>query len=187
MKLDLSYIRQNLILLCLLAFSGAEVSAADKNEIPKLSKEQAQEKALKLAPGKVLNWCLELDEGKLVYSFDIEGKDLHINEVEVDGNSGASEITGVEIEDGDDTGVKKTGNKNDLEKIKEAKLSKDEAQTRALKRVSGKVEKWELELEDKKLVYEFLISSKKGKYVVAVDSKSGSITEVSKFIDGSSI
>ncbi|HZE72946.1 MAG TPA: PepSY domain-containing protein [Pyrinomonadaceae bacterium] len=54
----------------------------------KITKEQAQETALKRAPGTVESAELEREHGKLVYSFDIRNSKGTITEVQVSAISG---------------------------------------------------------------------------------------------------
>jgi uncharacterized membrane protein YkoI len=54
----------------------------------KISKEQAQQIALKRAPGNVESGELEREHGKLVYSFDIRNSNGTITEVQVSAISG---------------------------------------------------------------------------------------------------
>jgi uncharacterized membrane protein YkoI len=54
----------------------------------KITKEQAQETALKRAPGNVENAELEREHGKLVYSFDIRNAKGTIDEVQVSAITG---------------------------------------------------------------------------------------------------
>ncbi|MDQ3474351.1 MAG: PepSY domain-containing protein [Acidobacteriota bacterium] len=63
----------------------------DQNELAKeakITKEQAQEVALKRAPGTVESGELERERGKLVYSFDIRNSKGTIDEVQVSAISG---------------------------------------------------------------------------------------------------
>src|SRR2546421_5585369 len=54
----------------------------------KITKEQAQETALKRAPGNVESAELEREHGKLVYSFDIRNAQGTIDEVQVSASTG---------------------------------------------------------------------------------------------------
>lgn len=54
----------------------------------KITKEQAQEVALKRAPGTVESGELEREHGKLVYSFDIRNAEGTIDEVQVSAITG---------------------------------------------------------------------------------------------------
>ncbi len=161
--------------------------AGGANEKPKISQAKAKEIALNKMPGKLLGWCLEIDNGVPTYSFDIESKNLRINEVEIDGNSGEIAETGIELEWGNAKENKKTGNAEDLALLKRIKVDKDKAEQKALKKFSGTVEAWELESEEGKLVYEFLISSKGERKVVGVDAQNGNFTEITKYVEGDGI
>jgi peptidase YpeB-like protein len=81
----------------------------------KITKEQAQEIALKRAPGTVESAELEREHGKLVYSFDIRNSKGTIDEVQVSAITG--KIVRVEHEN------KK---QEEAEKKKEAKKKKNQ-------------------------------------------------------------
>ena len=65
----------------------------------KLTFADAKKIALQKAPGKIFNWELEMEEGKIIYSFEIELPDdkKYSREVNVDANTG--KIIDVEKED----------------------------------------------------------------------------------------
>jgi len=65
----------------------------------KLSFADAKKKALEKAPGQIFNWELEMEEGKIIYSFEIELPDdkKYSREVDVDAMNG--KIISVEKED----------------------------------------------------------------------------------------
>jgi uncharacterized membrane protein YkoI len=181
------------LLALAIAFGCGPTFAADKgkNATPKVSKQTAQEAALKAVPGDVLRWDLEIADGKPEYAFYIKGKDGRISEVEMDGNSGKKTHIGIQLESGSSDGKEsKTTNAVDLARRKEAKLTKEQAQEKALKAYPGSVERWELLMwetgEKGTYVYEFRITAKSGKKVVAVNSKTGAILSISIFVDGSS-
>jgi uncharacterized membrane protein YkoI len=182
------------LLALAIAFGCGPTFAADKTiktVTPKVSKEKAQEAALKAVSGDVLSWDLEVEDGKPVYAFDIKGKDGRISEVEVDGNSGKKSEVGIEIEGCSSDGKKiKTTNAVDIARLKEAKLTKEQAQEKALKAYPGTIERWDIimweaKIGEGKLVYEFRIAGKSEKKVVAVNSKTGAILATSTFVDGS--
>ena len=75
--------------------SAAADQAAMKKEA-KISMKQAQQIALKKAPGKIASSELERENGKLIYSFDIKGKKSGVTEVNVDAISG--EVVAVQHE-----------------------------------------------------------------------------------------
>ena len=177
-----------------IAFGCSPTFAADKGELgksvtPKVSKEKAQAAALKLVPGKILRWDLEIQKGNPSYTFYIQSKDGRINEVALDGNTGKKDHIGIELEFGykNGKGVKNT-NPADRDRWKEAKLRKVQAEPIALKAYPGTVEAWELliwAIGDKgKLVYEFRIAGKGEQKVVCVDSMTGEILATSIFADG---
>ena len=73
----------------LLALQNQEASEQEKlARKAKITKEQAQETALKRVPGTVESGELEREHGKLVYSFDIRNSKGTINEVQVSAITG---------------------------------------------------------------------------------------------------
>ncbi len=182
-------------LLCLAIAIGcsptfaAEQGKTTKTVKPKISKEKAQKAALKLVQGELLRWDMEVQQGIPSYTFYIRSKDGRINEVALNGNTGKQDHIGVELEYGskDGRGAKNT-HALDKDRWKEAKLSKDQAQVKALESCPGTVEAWELliwKMGDKdKLVYEYRIESKGERKMVCVDSMTGAILATSIFADG---
>jgi uncharacterized membrane protein YkoI len=65
-----------------------KVREADLPALAKLSFEQALKCALAAVPGGVIKAELEVEDGNLVYSFEIVGADKSITEVEVDAGNG---------------------------------------------------------------------------------------------------
>jgi uncharacterized membrane protein YkoI len=78
--------------LAMLTAGAALPAAAQEQEKlareAKITKEQAQETALKRAPGNVESAELEREHGKLVYSFDIRNAKGTIDEVQVSAITG---------------------------------------------------------------------------------------------------
>jgi uncharacterized membrane protein YkoI len=73
------------------AKSGGQEESANEAKLAKqarITKEQAQEVALKRAPGTVESGELEREHGKLVYSFDIRNARGTIDEVQVSAITG---------------------------------------------------------------------------------------------------
>ena len=74
-----------------MAKSGGQKESANEAKLArqaKITKEQAQETALKRAPGTVESAELEKEHGKLVYSFDIRNAKGTIDEVQVSAITG---------------------------------------------------------------------------------------------------
>lgn len=67
----------------------------------KIKKEEAQAIALKRVPGDVLESEIEKEKGKLIWSFDIRGKDGKIYDVEVNAKTG--KVLKVEEDDEEDS------------------------------------------------------------------------------------
>jgi uncharacterized membrane protein YkoI len=178
-----------------MAFGCGPTFAVDQGKITKtaltakVSKEKAQEAALKLVPGKLLCWDLQIEDGIPEYAFYIKGKDGRISEAEMDGNSGKKTNIGVLIESHSSDGSQiKTTNAADLARLKQTKLTQEQTQEKALKAYPGTVEAWELLLWESgtegKLVFDFRVAGKSGKRVVTVDSKTGAIVSISTFVEG---
>lgn len=160
-----------------------------KTPTPKVSKQKAQEIASKLVPGELLRWDMEIQKGNPAYTFYIKDKSGRINEVALDGMTGRKDHIGVELEYGSKDGKQVvTTNPADHARLKEAKLTKEQAQEKALKSYPGTVEFWELliwAMPDKsKLVYEVRIAGKGERKIVCVDSVTGEILCSSTYADG---
>ncbi len=171
---------------------GPTFAADDSTTTPRVSKERAQEAALRAVPGEVLHWDLQVADGNPEYAFYIKRKDGRISEVEMDGNSGKKTHVGIALKSGGRDGrERKTTNQSDLVWLRKAKLTREKAQVKALEAYPGSIEYWELLVwetgKEGTLVYEFRIASASGKRVVAVDSRSGKVMSISTFVEGSRI
>ena len=166
-----------------------EANTETKTTTAKVSTEKAKETAMKLVPGELLFWDLQIEAGIPEYAFYIKGKDGRISEAEMDGNTGKKTNIGVLIESvGKDGRDVKTTNAKDLARLKEPKLTREQTQEKALKVYPGTVEAWELLLwesgKEGKLVFDFRVVGKEGKKVVTIDSKTGDTVSVSQFVKG---
>jgi uncharacterized membrane protein YkoI len=155
----------------------------------KVSKENAQKTALKLVPGEILCWDLQIEDGIPEYGFYIRGKDGRISEAEMDGNSGENTNVGVLLESQTRDGSHiKTTNAADLARLKQTKLTREQTQKLALKAYPGTVEAWELLLwqsgKEGRLVFDFRIAGKRGKRVVTIDSKAGAVVSITTYVNG---
>ena len=65
-----------------------ELKAQELPALAKISFEAALQIALKAAPGAVIKAELEIEDGNLLYSFEIVGSDKSVTEVEVDAGNG---------------------------------------------------------------------------------------------------
>ena len=175
----------SLILACTIAIAGSQVFA--KSSTPKVSKDKAQAAALQAVPGELVGWSLAAEDDGPVYSFDIKLPDGRVKEIEIDGTTGKKNEEAIELEVHGNGVDRKSTNAADLAKLTGAKVSKDKAEATALKAYSGKVDQWEAELENGHVQYEFLISGKAGKKIIEVSGKTGTITETSRFVDGTAI
>ncbi|MBA3992672.1 MAG: hypothetical protein C0469_04035 [Cyanobacteria bacterium DS2.3.42] len=168
---------------------AADEGKTTKTVTAKISEKKAKEASLKLVPGDLLCWDLQIEEGIPEYAYYIKGKDGRISEVELDGNTGKKTNIGILIESlGKDGKTIKTTNAKDLARLKETKLTREQTQEKALKAYPGTVEAWELLLWESgtegKLVFDFRVVGKDGKKVVTVDSKTGEIVSISVFVKG---
>lgn len=166
-----------------------ETVSKEKASPAKVSKDKGQEAALKLVPGELLCWDLQVEDGIPEYAFYIKGKDGRISEVELDGNTGKKTNIGILIDSQSSDGRKiKTTNAADRARLKEAKLTIDQTQEKALKAYPGTVEAWEILIWESgtegKLVHDFRVIGKSGKKVITVNSKTGEIISMSRFVDG---
>jgi|GEM_PF-1153946 Predicted membrane protein len=182
-------------ILCLTIVLGcrptlaAEQDKTAKTASARVSKEKAQETSLKLIPGDLLCWDLQIEDGTPEYAFYVKGKDGRISEVELDGNTGKKTNIGVLIDSHSSDGRQiKTTNAADRARLKEAKLTIEQTQEKALKAYPGTVEAWEILIwesgKEGKLVHDFRVVGKSGKRVVTVNSKTGEIISISTFVNG---
>ena len=65
-----------------------EVKSTDLPALAKVSFQQALTAALAATPGSVIKAELEVEDGNLMYSFEIVGPDKKITEVEIDAGNG---------------------------------------------------------------------------------------------------
>ncbi|MGI8670719.1 MAG: PepSY domain-containing protein [Aridibacter sp.] len=171
----------------------------------KVTKEEARKIALKRVKGKIVDEEYEKENGRMVYGFEIKQADGTVMEVKVDEITGKVIFVGKDDGDEDENGkddedsmsedndgkmsdeMKDDEEENDEDEAKEseemlmkqAKITKAQAEKIALKKAPGKVEERELENENNILVYSFDIRNKKGTITeVQVDAKTGKIVSV---------
>ena len=65
-----------------------KVAPADLPSLAKISYQQALHAALAESPGSVIKGELEVEDGNLMYSFEIVGSNKKITEVEIDAGTG---------------------------------------------------------------------------------------------------
>ncbi|HTZ19928.1 MAG TPA: PepSY domain-containing protein [Opitutaceae bacterium] len=75
-----------------------KMKPADLPALAKISFQEATSAALKAVPGSVLKAELEIEDGNLMYSFEIVGADKAVTEVEIDAGNG--QVLGTEKETG---------------------------------------------------------------------------------------
>lgn len=170
---------------------GGDKPSAEMMKQAKVSMEQARATALKKVPGEVIEGELEMEDGKLVYSFDIKTAAGKKMEVWIDAKNGkvlrASEDTedddddmamsgNMKMDDDDEDESPEAKRANIAKYSKEAKITLEQAKAIALKRVPGEITDADLEKERGRLQYAFDIKSADGKvYDVEVDAKTGKI------------
>lgn len=74
-----------------------KMKPADLPALAKISFEDAMKAALAAAPGKIIKAELEVEDGNLMYSFEIVGARKAITEVEIDAGNG--KVLGTEQEE----------------------------------------------------------------------------------------
>jgi uncharacterized membrane protein YkoI len=79
-----------------------KVKPAGLPALARISFEQALKVALAAAPGSVIKAELEVEEGNLVYSFEVVGADKSTTEVEIDAGNGKVLATEKEIDGKED-------------------------------------------------------------------------------------
>lgn len=67
---------------------SGEVKPADLPGLAKITFKQALQAALEKSPGSVIKAELEVEDGNLMYSFEVVGADQKITEVEIDAGNG---------------------------------------------------------------------------------------------------
>ena len=83
---------------------AGQVKPADLPALAKISFESALQAALTAVPGHVIKAELEIEDGNLMYSFEIVGADKAITEVEIDAGDG--KVLGTENESKEKPGTK---------------------------------------------------------------------------------
>jgi|SRR5271163_244788 len=142
-----------------------------------ISKEKAESIALKKAQGKVFGWLIDSENGHPSYEFEMKQPNSRICEVVVDANSGKATDLNVRVEEGGpqrNTIIHKT----DFALAKQAKISREQAQGTALRKVPGEIKAWELETTNGKLRWEFEIASEDKTEAVEIDAATGAIKGV---------
>lgn len=156
-------------------FSAEQILAQSKEAAlvrqTKITMAEARKAALARVPGNIEKAVLEREKGKLWYEFEIHKADNNA-EVEIHIDAVSGEIGEIEEEGG-------AGAAKEAQMFQQAKVSWDDAEAAALKRVAGAIVKAELERERGKILYEFEIIGADGKETnVHVDAATGEIESV---------
>ena len=77
--------------------ASGSVKPVDLPALAKISFQTAVVNALKAAPGSIIKAELEVEDGNLMYSFEIVGADKKITEVEIDAGNG--KVLGMDKDD----------------------------------------------------------------------------------------
>lgn len=139
----------------------------------KITMAEARRTALARIPGNIEMAKLEREKGKLWFEFEIH-KTGNGAEAEIHINAVTGEVGEIKEQGG-------SGSAKENALFTEAKVSVDEAEAAALKRVSGAVVMMELERERGKVLYEFEIITSDGKEeMVHVDAATGAVESAGK-------
>lgn len=169
-------------------FSGRGVPVAQT----KVTKEQARKIALERIKGEIVDEEYEKENGKMVYGFEIKQANGEVMEVKIDEMTGKIIFVGKDdgdadegADDDEDDSMSVNGENeskmNQAELMRQAKISKADAEKIALARVQGTINEGELEMENGKLIYSFdILNRKSGITEVQVDAKTGKIVSVKK-------
>ncbi len=131
--------------------------------------EACMKAALALHPGKVISLEAEVEKGKPIYEFDIQGADGKEWEVECDAKTGKVTEVEEEVASANDPAFK-------------AKITLEEAQAIALKAKPGKIVETEFSIEgDGQSSYEFDIVGEDGvEWEIEIDAMTGKIIEMER-------
>lgn len=153
--------------LCFL-LTAAAVEAADAH-VGRM--ETCMNAALARHPGRVISLEAEIEKGKPIYEFDIQGEDGKEWEVECDARSGKVLEEEHEVADA-----------NDPEFKAKSKITEAEARKTALERRPGEVVEVEYAIEaDGNPSYEFDIKAPDGtEWEVEIDAVTGKVLEVER-------
>ncbi|MEO8200866.1 MAG: PepSY domain-containing protein [Gemmatimonadota bacterium] len=150
--------------------------------------DSARRVALRTVPGgKIAEAEIEMEHGKLVYSFDIrvEGKP-GVDEVQVNAKTGAVESMEHEDEEAEASESHETSGSVELKEeerglLAQATIRPDSARHLAMNKVpGGKVVEAVIEREDGRIVYSFelKVAGKSGVEEVLVDARTGAVVSV---------
>lgn len=142
---------------------------------PSLPRAEAEAAAVEEVPGTVVGIEADDDDGRSVWSVDVDGEDGRRHEVEVDA-SGA--VVGRDVDD--DEGTDDDGRDDDDAAVDpaEATVTQDEAEQAALAEVPGTVSRSHLEREDGGLEWDVEVDGEDGlRHDVQVDADTGAVLE----------
>ncbi|MFJ7752973.1 PepSY domain-containing protein [Peribacillus muralis] len=148
-----------------LLFGGAAGTAVYAVNKGALSEDEAVKMISDKLGGEVTQFEKDWDQ-PTTYEMTVKTKDGY-QDVDVDAEKG--EILSQETEDDDDEEM------STQQAVDKAKVSMEEAEKIALKKVDGQVTDAELDSEDGGLVYELEIKQDKKEYDVAVDAMTGKV------------
>ncbi|CAH0304704.1 hypothetical protein SRABI96_04734 [Peribacillus sp. Bi96] len=148
-----------------LLFGGAAGTAVYAVNKDALSEDEAVKMISEKLGGEVTQFEKDWDQ-PMTYEMTVKTKEGY-QDVDVDAEKG--EILSQEMEDDDEEEM------STQQAVETAKISSDQAEKIALKKVDGQITDVELDSENGILVYEFEINQGKKEYDVVVDASTGEI------------
>ena len=160
--------KKSILMLSVLFAISAKADHHKKINVELSDVDKCYSKVVDKYPGHVVSMESEIEDGRLIYEFDVKTKDGREVEVECDARKHTLHDDEVELK------------KGDKKFAAAAKISESEAEKIALKQYNGKIVDREYAMENGKPVYEFdIYVAKKGhEYEVEVDAVTGEILEV---------
>lgn len=160
--------KKSILILSVLFAISAKADHHKKINVELSDVDKCYSKVVDKYPGHVVSMESEIEDGRLIYEFDVKTKDGREVEVECDARKHTLHDDEVELK------------KGDKKFAAAAKISESEAEKIALKQYNGKIVDREYAMENGKPVYEFdIYVAKKGhEYEVEVDAVTGEILEV---------
>jgi len=144
---------------------------------PALSRADAEAAAVEEVPGSVVGAETDDEDGRAVWSIEVDGTDGSRHEVEIDGDGA---VVGRDTDDdgpGDDDGT--DDEVSDPALVEAAEVSQDEAEQTALGEAPGTVSRAHIEREDGRVVWDVEIDGEDGRRAdVQVDAATGEVVEL---------
>lgn len=159
---------------------SAAVTGGDGSDpAPSLPRAEAEAVATGEVPGTVVGVEADEDDGRSVWSIDVDGEDGRRHEVEVDEDG---TVVGRDVDD--DDGRDEDGRDDDATDpalVEAATVTQEEAERAALDVAPGTVHRTHIEREDGTVVWEVEVDGEDGRRTdVQVDAASGAVLEVDR-------